>query len=640
MASLFGKNYQEVGKSSSPLLLRSNGETKIQWGNKFIDLIKDGKINSESKNFIYTVDTVDEITDNGIYLVSDDNSIWVNIEETKVQISLSENNYVSFLTKQETNAEQKDIALTNIGLYYDTLDDVNKSQLQAGLVYVKDTNKIYLINAGIVSEYQVVLPSKFEELTIGNINIKKNNINSTSLSLSINNSNYIQLQNNSILCNVNLIADTIKSSNYINNSTGYSLYTESGISYLDIDSINWRNIEKELPKNQKTFLNYTIIGEFNVIKNAVQVNVTSSDTENATKESTIKVQKGNSTYQLNLKYKHDYKKDDYILAELERTDSNYLLSTNVSYLNDGNSYFQINKVPDFNYTLTVTFNNNSTQTYNSGVGEYKNYFSYSGEKTLKSATLINNNNISKIYFVDIDTPMQHPYDPTELHIVDVSSDYIIIETDSLIGNTLTGSSQVKIYKSRVPQFIQGEGYLALRKWENNKYIYHTIIGTYKESNFGISNDVNNKFGLYSDDVKVAGISLSRAKFSGSLPEFTEEKPEIIEAKQFPTMEIVNDAITKATIDLGSTTETLINKSSLPVGSIIMFNGTNIPDKWHICDGTDGTPNLIDKFIKAGTELKEESIELTKYSTENTGESTPEQTNKYNAYSLIFIMKMK
>ena len=106
------------------------------------------------------------------------------------------------------------------------------------------------------------------------------------------------------------------------------------------------------------------------------------------------------------------------------------------------------------------------------------------------------------------------------------------------------------------------------------------------------------------------------------------------------MEIVNDAITKATADLGNTTETLINKSSLPIGSIIMFNGTSIPDKWHICDGTDGTPNLINKFIKAGTELKEESIELTKYSTENTGESTPEQTNKYNAYSLIFIMKMK
>lgn len=40
---------------------------------------------------------------------------------------------------------------------------------------------------------------------------------------------------------------------------------------------------------------------------------------------------------------------------------------------------------------------------------------------------------------------------------------------------------------------------------------------------------------------------------------------------------------------------------LPKGSIIMFNGgSKIPDGWALCDGTNGTPNLIDKFIKAGT----------------------------------------
>ncbi len=32
----------------------------------------------------------------------------------------------------------------------------------------------------------------------------------------------------------------------------------------------------------------------------------------------------------------------------------------------------------------------------------------------------------------------------------------------------------------------------------------------------------------------------------------------------------------------------------------MFNGLaeEIPEGWHICDGTEGTPNLIGKFIKA------------------------------------------
>jgi len=44
----------------------------------------------------------------------------------------------------------------------------------------------------------------------------------------------------------------------------------------------------------------------------------------------------------------------------------------------------------------------------------------------------------------------------------------------------------------------------------------------------------------------------------------------------------------------------------PKGTIIMFNGSSddIPKGWAICDGTNGTPNLIDKFIKASTSVYE------------------------------------
>lgn len=39
---------------------------------------------------------------------------------------------------------------------------------------------------------------------------------------------------------------------------------------------------------------------------------------------------------------------------------------------------------------------------------------------------------------------------------------------------------------------------------------------------------------------------------------------------------------------------------MPIGSIIMFNGqaNKIPEHWAICDGKNGTPNLINRFIKA------------------------------------------
>ena len=42
---LFGRLYETVGSSSSDLLLKSKGSVKVQWGNKFIELIKDGNIN-------------------------------------------------------------------------------------------------------------------------------------------------------------------------------------------------------------------------------------------------------------------------------------------------------------------------------------------------------------------------------------------------------------------------------------------------------------------------------------------------------------------------------------------------------------------------------------------------------------------
>lgn len=609
MAQLFGKNYQEAGSSSSPLLLRSNGEIKLQWGNKFIDLIKNGKINSEAKQFIYIVDSKEDINNNGIYLVNSDQTIWVNIEGNSVQLADTVNSYVSFLTEQDISIEQKEIALTNIGLFYNTLEDATNAKIQSGLIYIKDTNKLYLVKDGNINEYQVIsdLPSsgKFDDLTIGNISIKENTINSTQLNLSINNIPYIQLNNNSIICNLSLVIDTIKSSNYNRNSSGFSIYQEQNKSILDIDSINWRNIESELPKNQKDYIKYTTLGEYNIV---TQVS------EKERNEET-----GETFYELTLKYPNTFI-EGYLDADLETTYNIYLLTPDLQ--KEQSKYFILDKAFPTGSQLTVNFEGGGSQTYY----ETDNYI-YDSSKTIESAYF----NVDD-YYVDIGTKIKHAVNPEELKIVSLSTNSItVVPIHQDLGIDLVKATQFKIYQARVPQFIQGEGFLALRKWDfkNNKYVYHTIIGTYKESDFGISNNTDDKFGFYSDDVKVTGISLSGAKFSGQLPSFTEVKPKTIEDNQFPTMEIVNEKIKNAD-----------GTNSLPKGSIIMFNNAeNIPDKWQICDGTNGTPNLIDKFIKAGTTLKEESVELTKY-IDSTEETIEQNKYKLDAYSLIFIMKMK
>lgn len=633
MAQLFGKNYQEAGSSSSPLLLRSNGEIKLQWGNKFIDLIKNGKIDSEAKDYIFTVDTSDEIKANGIYLVTEDSSIWINVEGTKTKLNNTDTTYVSFLTEQETTPEQKQQALTNLGLIYENINALNKANLVTGLAYVVESNKLYLIQNKVVSEYQVAsaLPAsgKFEDLTISNLTIKNNTINSNQLILTINNIPYLQINDN-ILCSVPFLVDKLQSINYNYNESGFALYQDNGKSILDIDSLNWRNIESELPKNQKTYITYTILGDFNIVTGVTDVS-----------------SKDESLYKLELKYPNNISLSlsNYILAELETTYNIFLLTTKVQ-IQDDISYNQIvldKNIPE-THQLYVKFSDSSTKLYS------RNDVKLFDVNLSVDEAYLYNNGIDTKYIVDIDSAQKHNIIPLEFEIRKVDKYYIIIKLqNTLLASDLLNSNQLKIYQARVPQFIQGEGFLALRKWDsvNNKYVYHTIIGTYKESEFGISDDTNDKFGFYSDDVKVAGISLSGAKFSGQLPSFTETKPDIIANNQFPTMEIVNEKIKKAVDDAGDTNISLISKNSLPKGSIIMFNSAeNIPNKWQICDGTNGTPNLIDKFIKAGTTLKEESIELTKYinSTETPGETTPEQSedNKYklDAYSLIFIMKMK
>ena len=41
-----------------------------------------------------------------------------------------------------------------------------------------------------------------------------------------------------------------------------------------------------------------------------------------------------------------------------------------------------------------------------------------------------------------------------------------------------------------------------------------------------------------------------------------------------------------------------NGGIVPPGGIIMWSGTDIPDGWALCDGSDGTPDLRNRFVVA------------------------------------------
>ena len=58
-------------------------------------------------------------------------------------------------------------------------------------------------------------------------------------------------------------------------------------------------------------------------------------------------------------------------------------------------------------------------------------------------------------------------------------------------------------------------------------------------------------------------------------------------------------VTKAQVGLDQV-ENIPSTEIVPIGSIIMYSGLvgNIPDNWALCDGNNGTVNLVDKFIRA------------------------------------------
>ena len=235
-----GTSYEAVGSSSSNLLLKCNGTARIQWGNKLIDLIKNGKLAAENQEFIFNVSDESEIKQDGIYILSTDEitQLWACKKGQKHNLTEA-NLYISAGNKQEITAEQKTQALQNIGMYYNTLEEAKNSGMKNGIVYIVETQSLYTIKEG---EFKIFEGSA--TITVEDDNTEEGVINgSLKIVLSVGGFEYIVLTNNTITVNKSIVMSEfseIKSSG-ANSFTGYRLYTQNSKSYLDVDVINVRD---------------------------------------------------------------------------------------------------------------------------------------------------------------------------------------------------------------------------------------------------------------------------------------------------------------------------------------------------------------------------------------------------------------
>ena len=133
--------------------------------------------------------------------------------------------------------------------------------------------------------------------------------------------------------------------------------------------------------------------------------------------------------------------------------------------------------------------------------------------------------------------------------------------------------------------------------------------TYPITN-GKKTDLRELFNGFDERIKTntTNIATNKTNISTNATNIAANTTEITKLKSRVTVNETN--ITANTAEIKNINEKITNiktnitalQDAMPIGSIIMFNGKaeEIPSGWAICDGTNGTPNLIDRFILAST----------------------------------------
>ena len=546
--SMFGRSYSQTGSLNSDYLIKTKGQVKIQFGSKFIDLIKDGKINTEIK-VIYSVNTINEIGSKEGFYVTQDGQIYLRLKDQIISITTGNSAvYVSFMQPQITDGEQKTQALQNIGFLYETLDSLDENAIQNGIIYVSDEQKLYTIVRGVISEYSASIPNPYKNqliisksgTEIGSLVIVGEGLNNSiafstfyiyeeqgtgflnfvkSLQIINNNASILDITPNKITSSVPFQCNSIQSIGATEIS-GFKLTTTRGQSTLTVDNIIERNKSDNSSADAVSPV-YSKAVNVIISGNVEQENSADESTEDSTEQ-----------YSFTLKYLNNLKSGDYF------------------------------------YVYPTIINNEEQQSY------IKLLFQIP-EDTSDTSTDSETNGITATLVSEL---------PDSIKTMDFSNKIIYL---------VTPGYQLR-YNEDTIDCIEYSDIAEESNTESIKAKFGYIESTQE------SEVTKNLFGVK------ANIGLfDNARYNGNTP-----IPISDNSTNFVSTELIHKL--------------------LPYGSIIMFNGnsSDIPEGWNICDGTNGTPNLINYFIKAG---------LTSGETET--QEIGSGSNTIQSYSLIFIMKI-
>lgn len=574
--NLFGRSYSQAGNSNSDFLIKTKGQVKVQWGSKFIDIIKDGKINVDSK-FIFNVKSFEQIgVKDGFYVVG--NSVYLKIGGELIPI-VGEvgTTYISFLEEQETSSEQKYTALQNIGFIYKDINSITDLSLKNGIIYVESEEKLYIVKNGELSEFSITFPNPFTEQFV----IAKSNNDKGAL--------------------------LIKGQG-INNSLAFErlfIYNEAGNSYVDSNGGIYFRIGKDnkfiLNNNKVTFTDPVISYMF------------SSPEATPTSGFKLYLNNGKSVLEVDdLKVRNDKEKEHFQIYPIYWYSKNNIIKDIYKIESDNSENLE--------YKLELVFNNQ----YQVGDSLYAYAIIDDGETEYKQQI--------KVPFTVVEGPEDSVSVQINYNLLDSETISIDDILEGLKGQTIFLVGSTESPKSILKQSEDGIDLIISSNFEEetNPTSIKTRIGNLTELNLLETEKQANipiqDLGIYSKQV-----FFDKA---GYVKEYN--LPEQDDSSKIASTEWVRK---------------LIN-NIIPKGTIIAYHGDPSTLKgWHICDGNEGTPNLINKFIKAGTVEKEggedevllkvTNIPILDTSTDSNIDVVSQTKIKIEPryYSLVFIMKI-
>lgn len=597
--NMFGKTYNTIGSTDSNFLIKTKGDLKVQWGGKYIDVIKNGKVASAGSDILKVASSSDDISSNGIYLVPTEqgNEVWVSIDGTKILLNTTGEQYISFLEEQKLTSEQKDMALTNIGFNYETLQEAKDANIKAGIIFIKDSGQLYVVKDGTITEYSNQstgnVGSTLTKLTVGDIQLYENFIRGvTNLNIGVKDQDYIRLKDNIITITKNIITSgTSIESQGASTSSGYRLYMKEGKSVLEVDQVVVRDsiefpekyidvsveafrtlIEQEQlePNQQYRLYNFRNFWEL------VEPEVLEGD---STEEAPVNVR----PLIVTAKNRGSYYSNTCFFEE----DSQCIVSYDVSY----NKQYTVNGeiIQALGLITKMTDSNKNECNYNFRHlkflkdGNWVYTFQNQEQINEYSSNIIQLNNIRVEVSVQGSIVVLEDFENYAIFSTPCYNntfsrqDAPLVINDNFNGNTILQTWNNVTYKSIVG---------CLFKRGASDVIINSVL---EECTF--EQPINNT-NLFQDSNLVFKNCQFLQTVTGDIQPIDNTIKELLksgEPKQITFS--VEEGVKRLVVTSNSSLE-------IPAGAIIMWHGAEIPYGWAICDGTNGTPNLVGKFIKA------------------------------------------